>query len=309
MQYANLIQLSEVANRRFLKQVYDPFRLDFACLCNPHCCGEVVGWSSVEGGQSFLRSDYNAKGLKDYDVDVTLGAHTFLSSCFALGIAGNYQYDHVNFYQSGTGNGNTFQGGLYGMYEASCAYVFGEIMGGYTHWDIKRIINFDSYFELARGKPQISHAAAYGEGGLNLWWRTVLIQPFLGLEYGHYWRTHASESGAAAANLFVHAQDFDNFESRLGAHFTSSCGRFLFSADADWRYRYTHLGDTLSLSFIDFGPSFSIIGPRQNRNSFEGAVYGATPLCDTVTAYVEGFGEVSNRFANYGVTLGLQKVW
>lgn len=308
VQYANLIQLNELGNRRFMRQIFDPFRADFACPCKTYCCGEVIGWSSIEGGQSFLRSDYNARGLNLYDVDVSVGAHRYFNSNLAVGIAGNYEYDHANFYQGGTGNANNFQGALYAMCQNKCGYLFGEVAGGYTHWNVRRPIGFASYFETARGTSEISHVALYGEGGINWWLCNYLLQPFFALEYGHYWRNHTYETGAAAASLFIHSHDVDDFESRLGLHATRTYCNIVFSADADWRYRYLGLGDSLTMNFEEFGSAFDIVGPRQDRNAFEGALYVGTPVCGNFV-YLEGFGEVWNRFASYGVTLGLERSW
>lgn len=308
VQYANLIQLSENANRRFLREIFDPYRFIFSdpCACR---CNQGIVWTDFRGGQSFLNKDFNAEGFKLYDFGYSLGAYAFVSQWLTLGVAGNYSYDHAKFFQDGTGNGNTFQGAFYALYEQPHWYLFSAVVRGYTFWDIERVLDFDSFFFKPRGKTYLSHVSWYGEVGYNSYFCTLLFQPFLGLEYGHYWRGRIDEKGGDAATLTIASQSKTDLESRLGGRAYACSGPILFSLDADWRHRYTNIGDQIEVAFISFGPTFPILGPKQGKNAIEGSFYAATNICPTAFLYLEASAEAWRRFSAYTLTVGMEKSW
>lgn len=308
VQYANLIQLSENGNRRFLREIFDPYRFVFSDPCACRCSKGII-WADFRGGQSFLNKDFNAQGFKLNDFGCSLGAYAYVSQWLTLGVAGNYSYDHVKFYQGGTGNGNTVQGACYALYEQPHGYLFSAVVGGYTFWNIERLLDFDSFFFKPKGKSNLSHVSWYGEGGYSGYFYTLLFQPFFGLEYGHYWRGSTHEKGGDAATLTIASNSKNNLQSRLGGRVYACSGPILFSIDADWRHRYTTLGDQITVDFVSFGPAFPILGPKQGKDAVECSLYAATNICPSALLYAEASAEAWRRFAAYTLTLGLEKSW
>lgn len=315
LQYSNLLQISELTNRSFMRRIYDPFRPS-AMDCCERGCGifestfESIfeSWVSLEGGNGFLKRDSNALGFSMYHTALSFGAHGYLFPSLAIGVAGNYGFDHLRFNLGGSGNSNSGQGALYALYEDNWGYIFGLGMVGYNHWNITQVLDFDIFALEAKSAPEVFNVAFYGEWGWDFYFKHFMIQPFIGLQFGHYERGKV-ESGGGVANLVIERQEMEDCEGRMGAHASSAFYCFTLGADLAWQYRFTSLGNRIQNRFADFGELFEIRGPNQGHSTLEGALYLSMPITASSLLYSRLTGEKSNRLIQYALTFGLQTLW
>lgn len=317
-QYANVIQTNQTASQHFMRRMYDSVRFDTLGLqCGQNCDNLCDSWLAIGGGQSFQRNSHGAKGYRNSDFNITLGATKPLNFCLfdswlTVGLAANYQRDWIKFKQGGRGHADNWQGALYYMWNNECFYSFSATILGSDCIRVRRPIDINNIFSFkARSKVRITQWTSYSEIGLNYNWDCIYIQPFAGIEYAFYRRHALSEHGADSLNLHVRGKNVSATIGRFGVHLTTNlpCWDVLLAADLAWRTRFNFLQERIHGNFEDFGSRFRIKGPHQKSNGFEGSLLASKCFCDLVQTYVEFSGEVWDRYYAYNITLGANLAW
>lgn len=309
-QYASLFQVSQLSTRRFLRDLQVPFRLKNAnkncdCECPTNCCVEI--WEDVQYGRTYLKGDSNADGYRSRNIDATIGAQIALDQCWTAGIAAYYENDHIDFHLGGKARVNTIIGALYGIYQNECYYLSSDLLFGYSHFNVRRSIEFAEIDRTAHAHPKIWDVTSYTEAGLNAYETSCFsLQPFLGLEFGWYKRNSFSESGADSIDLHAKSKNHWNFDSRLGVRASTTLPwDIVVSADVAWQHRYTSNDNTVTLRFQEFGDDFSIRGPQQRRNGVDGTIFIAKNICGDLNVYAQAIGERWKHFSNYTFVVGI----
>ncbi len=308
-QYAALFQISQLSNRRFLRDLYGPLLFgrpfqDDCCIRN--CCDDIEIWQTVHYGRSFLKGNHEAHGFKDRSIDATLGVQLAIDDCLKAGIAVFYENDHVNFNLDGRARVNVIRGALYGIYQNECLYGLANAVFGYSHFNVKRDIEFADIERRAHAVPKVYDTSFYFEGGLNYAVTECLkLQPFFGAEGGYYWHNHFEENGAHSLDLEAKRKLLWAFNTRLGLRATTtvSCD-IVLSADVAWLHWYSQDDNKIRLRFEEFGRSFNIRGPKQKRDAVDGSIYIGKRFCDSLTLFARAFGERSENFSSYNAEIG-----
>lgn len=306
--YVNDLQAMELSTNLLIRRLYAQIR---SYATRPLCCQECspAAWLEFSGGSSFFKRNQNAPGFNVEDYEATVGAQGCFD-CWTVGGAFSYQYDSKHFHSGAHGKTNGYHGAIYGLYRSQEYYLMLDIMGGYYASRINRKVDIANIELTAKGRPKAFDTVVYAEIGKDFNWRSLLIQPFFGLEGGYYGSKRISESGLSAINLNVHEKSYGTANSRLGLHLSSWDGKygFEFGFDLSWQYRLIAPQESRRVSFETFGESFSVHGVKIDRSSFDGAFSVAKRL-DTWTIFVQVEGQVSNTLANYNVMGGLNYAW
>lgn len=310
-QYATLIEITQLSTRRFLRDLFFPFRMGQTdCHLYYPCCEDIEIWVDGHYGRSFLQNHHN-RGFKTRDWDVVVGAQTAFDQCWTVGAAFFYQHNCVDFNEHGRADVNNYDGAIYGYYRDDCYYLASDLLFGYSRFDLKRTIRFADIDRRAHSHPKFWNVTFYTEAGTNYSCSDCLtLQPFIGLESDYYNQDHFREHGADSVNLKGKHNDYYNFDSRLGVRAaTTLCCDVLVSAELAWEHRYTENKNSIKVRFEDFGHEFSVTGPRQKRDAIEGSVLVAKNVCDDLRLFFEAYGERWQRFSNYDFALGIDFRW
>jgi len=316
-QYATEIFYGELANRQFIRRLYDPIRdivtTEPGCRrCAPvNPCCEFFScdvWALAGGGQTQIDGH---SGVRLSEWDVTLGAQKTFCEDWTIGIAGSYEYDYLNYHTKSSGRGYSWFGGVYGLYRPSCYYVLADIAYGYSKHHVDRRISIDGVLHELKGSPQLSQVTLYGETGFDWNVCSLLIQPFVGVELVGFVRKAFTEVEVlpSALALNINKKDRTNTTSSLGVHLTDQfCLGFSVSVDLAWLYRFSN-NDDFGASFVGFGDEFTVQGPNVGRSSCECAIAFTQDICDDWKVFVEASGEIWNRASIYNVLAGVQTNW
>ena len=266
-QYTSLFQISQASNRHFLRDLFMLFGIGIAPMdcCDQDDCESddyhsFEVWQTTHYGRSNLKGNHGARGFKVSNVDVALGLQTDICDCWKAGIAGYYEYDRLNFNLNGKAQVKRVRAALYSIYQEDCFYGLADLVFGYSHFDVKRDIEFLEVNENARSAPKVYDVSFYTEGGLNYCVCDGLyLQPFLGVEAGYYWHNHFHESGAFPLNLEARRQQLWACDSRLGLRATATLDcDIVISADVAWQHWYSDDDNKIHMQFEDFGYGYHV---------------------------------------------------
>ncbi|MDB2614214.1 autotransporter-associated beta strand repeat-containing protein [Chlamydiales bacterium] len=314
-QYTSLIFSLELASDRFLKNLYTPIRS--IVTTEPTCCCSydslINVWFNLSPGQSFIDGCENTEGMDLNSISFCLGIEKIFCQNLTVGTSLFYNQDNVNYKVGGDGRNRTLFGALYGVYRPLNFYILGDIGFGGGKFNVSRLIEVDGDKYQAKGSPSLYEGFAYLEGGFDLIFPCLLVQPFFGIKGAFYQQSQFEEYGHTIFNLDVASIHDNNGYSRLGFHVTASplCS-FTLSLDIDWKYRFSHTENSVEESFVSFcnlQDDFKIRGLPNKQNSI--GIGGSVRYC--LMEYLELFGEVNSELwhnlAQYNIILGVKASW
>lgn len=315
-QHTSDLFTAEAINRQFIRRLYDPIRsivTSEPCACNPcaiECSNDFTPW--LESGAVFthLQGNDNVQGFNTKGYEITAGIQKTFCRNWTLGIAGSYEHDNLHYRGgAGSGNSNTWLGGIYGLYRPSCFYGLVDLTYGYSKNSLHRKIEVGNLHYRAHSKPKISQYTFYGEAGFDVSICDFLLQPFVGLETGSYRRKHIHETHADGWQLDVKKRDRSLSESRLGFHLTTCRSNVDMSLDFAWNRRLTQRKNKIRERFAEFGSTFEIEGIKLSKNSLDYALTASTYICEDLRAYIEGSGESWSHSHLYNLLAGIEFRW
>ena len=141
--------------------------------------------------------------------------------------------------------------------------------------------------------------------------KSVLIQPFVGIEAGAYRKNHLREKGCSGWELFLAKKDRSELAVRAGLHLTARKLPFgaVASVDLAWNRRVTFLDNKQTQQFVQFGTPFTIDGVMIDGNSVDWALTISKCVAGSLRIYLEGSGETGNRYSTYNGLVGFQYNW
>jgi len=314
-QYATSFFIAEVANRRFIRHLYDPLRPLVTMEVSSECCSETSDlcelldvdlWLSGGGGQSRVS---HTSGLSTSEWDINFGAQRLFSSNMTLGMAGAYEHDIVHYHLGGHGSVKTWFGGIYGLYRPACYYVLADLAYGNSRNSVYRPVVIDSTLDVMTSSPIFSQYTFYAEAGFDYKFCSYLIQPFAGVEVAAYHARKFTERTVSELGLVVGKKVRTVTTTSLGLHFNDYCGMgFSISLDLAWLHRFSTNKD-ITARFASFGTDFTVDGPSVGRNSGEGSLTFSEEFCDGWNIFAEASGEIWDNAYSYSFIGGLQTRW
>ena len=322
-QYTNQTLMAASVNAQFLTRLYDPIRCIVTsdikcCCCSPcsetqQCCDDYTVWSEVGGSISRINGDGNAHTFRVKGWEATAGIQKTFLCDWTIGLAGSFEHDLIKYkHQGGSGQSNTWLGGLYALYRPSHFYTLVDFAYGYSFNDMNRSIHVGSLHYKGKGNPNVSQFTFYGECGAD--WRimAVLLQPFVGIESGSYWRKGVTEKDAGGWALQVNKKSDSLAASRVGVHLTAGklSGKVgSASLDLSWNKRLTGKNTTVTEEFVNFGEDFKVKGVHLNSNSFYYALTLARCINKNWKIQVKGEGNVYNHGYQFDGLAGVEYSW
>lgn len=307
-QYTYLVETNQNSDTRFGRRIFDAVRdsLD-PCSCEYACCG-IDAWMAFEGGYGSLSNSKLARGFHASDVDVSVGVDG-RRDCLLFGIAANVESTHLKFKLNGHSNLYNAQGAIYGAFITPQFYVFSDLIAGAGSMHFRRHINFGDIHRTTHSKPRFTHGLLYAEFGWNVPYCGILVQPFIGADFGYVHAQKFYEHCANALNLSIKGRSVWSQNLYLGGHFSSTCGCVQYNADIAYKHRFGSLGTTLHARFIDFGDAFAVTGTRYSRDGLVGSLNAVVGIAGCLDLYVEFSGEVWNKWYTCAGTIGLRGTW
>ena len=310
--YTNWLFIQERANQKFLHSLYEPLRSELISSSCDRCQEKnVTIWVDGGVGRSFLDSKHGIAGLHVDNYETSLGAHKKIGQKWTVGIAGGYEHDRISYRIGGGGMDQTWLGGLYSLYRPKAFYVLMDLISGYSQNKVHRFIDVDQGSWTTSGKAKVSQIGLYGESGFDVRSKYVLMQPFLGVQGGHYHQHKIKEKGTYPIRLTLQEKDRNTASSRLGLHITgypNSCLGF-FGVDCAWQCLLTAQEQELQAQFQAFGDSFTLTGVSLPRNSLEGAIFIQGSLGKCWHVFARAAGQKWYHASAYDVTLGIETSW
>lgn len=323
--YTSSILVTELANRQFLRRLYTPLRplletqpsecsnYSYDCYGNyQECLSQIppTAWIEASGGRKFLDRSNNSGGFKMDSYQIDLGFQRTLDKYWTIGIAAGYEFDEINYDTNSSGQNNTVLLGFYSLYRPESFYILSDLIVGFNSNRVTRRITVGDMHYKAEGTPNCVQGTVYVEGGKDLTFSNLLIQPFLGFELSQYSCKSFKEKGAAPLNLSLSTKNKTQVFSRLGVHL--STGQIYYvnvNVDLAWQYRLNNPCNTIREHFADFGDSFIVQGVSIPRNSFDGTVNISTKINETWTIYTELSGQRWNNLSAYNIMGGVMCDW
>jgi uncharacterized protein with beta-barrel porin domain len=336
--YATQVYGIEIANRQFLRRLYDPIRAivttepnqcccpmeqeccePWSCSCEDDACCAPLGldvWASAGGGQTRVR---HAKHQRHHNMtfdewDVTVGIQDTFCQDWTIGLAGSYEGENIQHHRRhGSGHGHTWFGGLYGLYRPACWYALADVAYSYTKHKLNRRLFLGDFAAHFRARPHISQVTFYGEAGFDWNLCNFLVQPFIGVEVARFNRKHFAERDLffSGFSLDVNRHNRTFTIGSLGVHLTDHfCSGFSLSLDLAWLYRFTerrHFEARLA-TFAPF-ERFEVRGPEVGRNGGAGALTFTKDFDNNWRVFIEASGEVWRKVSTYNVLCGFQANW
>lgn len=308
-QYAYLLQLNQMSDRRFSGRIFEAVRdATRPCCCRLACQGSRV-WASAEGGQFHNNGRAHVKGFRNSFFDISLGAQKAFNSCLLAGVAANFAANWLDFSVGGRDVLYAEQGGVYALWNNDKFYLFTDFIGGGSQIHLKRPIQVGGLNYHARSNPVFYHGAWYGEAGIDFKCASWLLQPFFGVDVTYVSANGITETGADLLNLAICSHHTTCPDIYLGAHWTACNSCIDLSADLLWRHRCGSLGTNIQTRFLDLGTPFIVQGCDSGRDSLIGRVR-ASQVFNSFLVYGEAAGEVSLNKAfqsNWSLQVGIQR--
>lgn len=318
-QYVNTILAAEFINRQFIRRLYDPLRS--ILVTNPYsqpcCCCCDVGygtfdpWISISNAQLSVNGNRNAKGFRLSDNEVSVGAQGTFWDLWTIGTAVSFGKNQVKYSIGGGSRNHVALGAVYWLFRPKPFYFLGDVVLGRSANKITRRINVGAIHLKARSTMKISQGTMYFELGRDYSCEVMLLQPFVGLELGHYRYNGLSEKCAQPLNLELGKKSQSLAYTRVGVHLTSSpipCGLSM-AIDIAWQYRLNDFDNGINVRFLEFGDTFAVKGYDLEHNCIEGAI----SLTQEMDCGWEIFGEIGGEYwgraGSYSLLLGLKAEW
>lgn len=312
-QYTHDVLVTDISTSRFLRRLYDPLRpLVTKCDRSSPCDAESNEWTTwLDTGYGYTTLHGNTAHKLNFDsYQVTGGLQKTFCNNFTLGLAGSYEYDHVN-YRDGKANRNTEFASVYGLYRPNAFYGLVDLVYGYSSHHFKRTIGAGDLSYQAHSKPNFNTVSFYGEAGFDLPCQYGLIQPFLGIQIGKNWRNRINESQINGLGLAINKHEWTTTRSRLGLHLSTCnfCDCIDTSLDIAWNQLLSSSKNSTKGRFEQFGDSFAICGNRLDNYSFDYALTFTTCFCGGLEGYLELNGEWWQHASTFNAIGGIQYSW
>jgi outer membrane autotransporter protein len=236
-------------------------------------------WAEGFGNAATQGAREGANGFYAQGGGATFGLDKEIVKNVRVGAAFSFANSTVDEKGAATGNRTdikSYQGTLYGAYNAQPWYVDGEFSFGFHNFDTLRRVAFTGFSDVATADHMGQHVGFNTEAGYPIPLAGLTLTPTFGLAYTHLHQDSYTERSANGAALAVGEVTTDSFKSTLGGRvakdFTGSGYRLTPEAKAAWVHEYITDATNATFSYATGGTTFT--------NSFakpasDGALLGA----------------------------------
>ena len=327
-QYGNLGLASALSTSRFIRRIYTPLRfISQDQDCDELCHNRCKVWGDVGGGKSF-KSESNGYKLDEFNATVTFQKSLnglLTETCettnyipfywltgWTTGVALGYSNEKYQFNRGGETDLHRAQGALFALMTKSWYYFLFDIVLETSKGKFKRPIKINHIHHEAHSDIDIFQATFYGELGLNsIYWRNIVLQPYLGIESGYHSLSSLKEHGAKPLNLKVDSHHTNLTSTYIGVHTYKSLDidcSWSIAIDFAWRHLFG-FDDSLGERFERFGNRFKIYGGNVGQNAILGSFSAYKAINDDWLINAELAGEKWKSYSNFELTVGISFKW
>ncbi|MDA8125932.1 MAG: autotransporter domain-containing protein [Deltaproteobacteria bacterium] len=241
----------------------------------------------------------------------SFGYDRFVFPRLLLGFGGGYGRTAIT-----TGDRRTrtdvdhYQGSLYGSLTGEGYYLDGLLSVAYSQYDAARHIAFDAIDRVAKGDYAGRQVNGYLEGGYTFEKGGFAVTPLLSLQALRLHVNDYRETGAVDLDLTVEAQDYNLFQTGLGAKVAYPIqGRELrITPEFHARWLHDFAGDRQQTTarFAGGGTAFATQGCEPARDSFNVGVKLTLMTKDRVTVSLNYDLERKTDFSGHSGTVHLR---
>jgi len=313
-QYAQMMLSTELANHQFLRRLYDPVRPFLTtdpCYISECDFENTIGFW-LEGSGLYSKVACKEHGFKNSGYEVSGGLQFSPDLFWIFGAGLTYDRGNSNFHVGdGMGRMNTLLGAIYGAYRNDDFYVLTDLVVGGSKNHLTRSFTIGTTDYEEEGRPNSSQEILYIEGGVHMEYEGMFVQPFLGIEVGHYNYYSFKETGSDLVGLNFRESAHWTCDSRMGLHVTPvvmECGTSI-AFDFAWMYRFTDVEKRRDAHFATFGDTFVVNSTRMEHSSWDAAISFTQELNDVWSFYLTASGEFWSNARAFDVIGGFSASW
>jgi autotransporter-associated beta strand protein len=270
-------------------------------------------FGDLEGGSGAKDLDYTVWGVSA-GLDLRPAAH------WVLGFAGGWAGSDLEFQGlSGTQQGNTAQGALYGGYASPRFRASASLRAAWNDLDSKRRIVFAPPATLDRSAKADFDGWDYGgrfETGLNFFrLGGAVFEPLAAFSYARVEQEGFSESGAGSLDLSVKSQHVTSCESGVGAriHGSFQIDELIWMTPelrGRWTHEFCDLDRRLSARIGGTpGASYVVRGAERPRDGGVAGVSWTVTHADRLHFFAEYDAVIDSRLLQHSVAVGLEALF
>lgn len=159
---------------------------------------------------------------------------------FYLGAAGSYTHAHLRWNDSfGSGNVNTWYGGLYASWLSHAFFVDAAVFGARNDYEAHRHIKFSTIERKAKSEFDGYEVFGTLSGGWSWHLHQFLLQPYILFDYDFLHEDGFSEHGASCLDLQVKNKEANFLRTELGMNF-AYC----------WNFNHGKLVPEITLAYV-----------------------------------------------------------
>lgn len=260
-QFTNALLVRTAYYRHLNENVYETD-------CNAECAWRL--WVDGTGQWQQQNAEKLQFGYHDTTGGISIGADTLYEGC-QVGAALSYTHTKLDWTQSaGTGNINSYYGGIYSKWNDTYKYINLSFLGAYNHYQTKRHIHFGSIDRHAHASHNGWEGLASIEAGIYSNFCSITVIPFGRIDYVYLSQRGYQEHGADSLNLRVHSRLDQLFQTELGITLTDRyqwcCGTFIPRLQFSYINQSPITKHPYKANFLDSTCEFNVNGWNETRN-------------------------------------------
>ena len=230
----------------------------------------------AQGFDTYLHQD--PRGLSNgYDANVvgtSMGYDVPVIGDFICGLNAGYAWNNIRTKDSGARTtANNYQGSLYGSFSHDSCYVDGILSFAYDQYHSTRHVSFGGLDRIPTSDYGGQQYSAYLESGYTFKNKLVTLTPLGSVQYMHLHVNGHTEERGGATDLTVAGQDYDMFQTGLGARLSYKIiGKdYTLIPDIHVKWLYDFIGDNqqATSTFTGGGASFATNGFTPAQSSYD----------------------------------------
>ena len=260
----------------------------------------------VNAGGAFGDKDSTSRevGFDFYSLGVLGGVDYRFTPNFIAGVALGYDFTDADFDNLlGDSETHTYSATLYGTYYVGRWYLDAHTGFAWNEYETRRHIRYATIDRTAFGDTDGQQYTVGLGTGYAIPVGPFTITPLARAEFLYLDIDKYSESGAQGLNLTIRQQDFESFQTTLGASVSYAIsvpfGVLVPQVRVEWRHEFLNNERSVAAKYTadPFNTFFSIPTDRPDRDFF--------PVAVGMSA---GFARGVSAFVNYETILGLRDI-
>ena len=225
---------------------------------------------------TYLHQD--PRGLSNgYDANIwgaSMGYDVPVIDNFICGFNAGYAWNNIRTKDnSARTTADNYEGSVYGSYSHDAYYIDSVLSFGYNQYNSTRNVAFGGLNCTPTSDYGGQQYSAYMESGYTFKNNNVTLTPLGSVQYTHLHVNGYTENNGGAVDLNVDSQDYDMFQTGLGARLAYKiAGKdYTFIPDIHVKWLYDFIGDNqqAASTFTGGGASFPTTGFTPAQSSYD----------------------------------------